>query len=73
MASSRSLLAFHMKSGGLDSLNFYQLKSRQVRKPHEKYLPKENGDRIPSLWLVVVSVESDAVMDPCFIQGAIDN
>jgi hypothetical protein len=38
-----------------------------------KSLPKKNGHRLPSLCLVVMPVDSDAMMDSCFVQWAIDD
>jgi hypothetical protein len=36
-------------------------------------LPEKNGHRLPSLCLVVMSVDSDVMMDSCFVQGAIND
>lgn len=36
-------------------------------------LTEKNGHRLPSLCLVVMSVDSDVMMDSCFVQGAIND
>jgi len=46
---------------------------RAKQERRRKSLPKKNGHRLPSLCLVVMPVDSDAMMDSCFVQWAIDD
>jgi hypothetical protein len=46
---------------------------RAKQERRRKILPEKNGHRLPSLCLVVMPVDSDAMMDSCFVQWAIDD
>jgi hypothetical protein len=46
---------------------------RAKQERRRRSLPEKNGHRLPSLCLVVMSADSDAMMDSCFVQGAIDD
>lgn len=46
---------------------------RAKQERRRKSLPEKNGHRLPSLCLVVMPVDSDAMMDSCFVQWAIND